>query len=302
MRKNDIKGMIILFLTALIWGSSFVAQSVGMEKVRAFTFNGIRTLMGALFLLLFLLIRKAVRKEGPLLTPSLLKKSLILGLVFLFASNLQQYAFYYSTAGKIAFITSLYMFFVPVIGLFIRRKSTVITWICVLVSIFGLYLLCMKGSDLSSINRGDLFALGCAFFYAIHILLVDRFVQDEDGIKLSCFQFFIAGTVTVLLMFIFEDPVISDICQAAKPLLYSGIMSCGVAYTFQILGQKYTSPVVASLIMSMESVFAVLAAALLLKEGMTVRESVGCLIMFGAIIISQLAEMKSKGATDNGSV
>ena len=302
MRKNDIKGIIILFLTAIIWGSSFVAQSVGMERVQAFTFNGIRTLMGALFLLVFLIIRKAVKKEGPLFTPPIIKKSLILGLVFVFASNLQQYAFYYSTAGKIAFITALYMFFVPVIGLFIRRKSTLITWICVFCAIFGLYLLSVNGNDFRSINKGDLFALGCAFFYAIHILLVDRFVQEEDGIKMSCFQFIIAGSITIILMFIFEEPVPSDIMLAAKPLLYSGIMSCGVAYTFQILGQKYTSPVIASIIMSMESVFAVLCAALFLKEGMTVRESVGCLIMFGSIIISQLAEMKSKGATDNGSV
>ena len=270
-------------MTAIIWGSSFVAQSVGMEKVQAFTFNGIRTLMGSLFLLVFILI-----------TPSLLKKSLILGLVFVFASNLQQYAFYYSTAGKIAFITALYMFFVPLIGIFIGRKSTLITWICVFVAIFGLYLLSVKGNDFRNINKGDLFALGCAFFFAIHILLVDRFVQEEDGIKLSCFQFFIAGSITLILMFIFEEPVPGDILLASKPLLYSGIMSCGVAYTFQILGQKYTSPVVASIIMSMESVFAVLSAVLFLHEGMSIRESLGCLIMFGAIIISQLSEMNSR--------
>ncbi|MBO4242224.1 MAG: DMT family transporter [Clostridiales bacterium] len=294
MRKNDIKGIIILFLTAIIWGSSFVAQSVGMEKVQAFTFNGIRTLMGSLFLLVFILIRKILKKEGPLITPSLLKKSLILGLVFVFASNLQQYAFYYSTAGKIAFITALYMFFVPLIGIFIGRKSTLITWICVFVAIFGLYLLSVKGNDFRNINKGDLFALGCAFFFAIHILLVDRFVQEEDGIKLSCFQFFIAGSITLILMFIFEEPVPGDILLASKPLLYSGIMSCGVAYTFQILGQKYTSPVVASIIMSMESVFAVLSAVLFLHEGMSIRESLGCLIMFGAIIISQLSEMNSR--------
>ena len=294
MRKNDIKGIIILFLTAIIWGSSFVAQSVGMEKVQAFTFNGIRTLMGSLFLLVFILIRKILKKEGPLITPSLLKKSLILGLVFVFASNLQQYAFYYSTAGKIAFITALYMFFVPLIGIFTGRKSTLITWICVFVAIFGLYLLSVKGNDFRNINKGDLFALGCAFFFAIHILLVDRFVQEEDGIKLSCFQFFIAGSITLILMFIFEEPVPGDILLASKPLLYSGIMSCGVAYTFQILGQKYTSPVVASIIMSMESVFAVLSAVLFLHEGMSIRESLGCLIMFGAIIISQLSEMNSR--------
>ena len=295
MSKKSIKGIFILFLTAVIWGSSFVAQSVGMEKIEAFTFNGIRTLMGSLVLLLFLLIRALIRREPlrELFTPAQFKKALILGVVFTFASNFQQFAFYWSSAGKIAFITALYMFFVPLLGLFIGKRSPLLTWICVIAAIFGLYLLTMEGSDFSSVNKGDVMALICAFFFAIHILLIDRFTSHEDGIKMSCLQFLVAGVITLVLMFIFETPKIPLILSVSKPLLYSGIMSCGLAYTFQIVGQKYVSPVIASLIMCMESVFAVLAAALFLHEGMSLRESLGCLIMFAAIIVSQLSEFKT---------
>ena len=293
--KTQLKGVFILLITAFIWGTSFVAQSIGMEKIEAFTFNGIRTVMGGLFLLPVILIneffkRKKAAKGGSnkkaknIFTKKALKYGITLGLVFFVASNFQQFAFYYSTAGKIAFITSLYMFFVPIIGLFVKKRVPALTWFCVCCGFTGLYFLCIKPGQTGGINRGDFLALICAFFYAIHILCVEKFSQEVDGILLSCLQFFVGGGISIIMMFIFETPVLSNILAASKPLLYSGIMSCGIAYTFQIIGQKYTEATIASLLMCMESVFAVISSALVLHEFLTGREITGCVIMFFAII------------------
>ncbi len=291
-------GVGVLLLTALIWGSSFVAQSVGMESVEGFTFNGIRTMIGAFVLLLFILIRdmitgKGMSREQLAQRKTLDKKALIygsiLGLVFCVASNFQQFAFEYSTSGKIAFVTALYMFFVPLFGLVLKKRVPLLTWICVIFGFVGLYFLCMNPSDLGAINRGDVRAFICAIFYAVHILMVERFAPDVDGAKLSCVQFFVSGIISCVLMFLFENPQMDAILTAAVPILYAGILSCGLAYTFQIVGQKYTEATVASLIMCMESVFAVLTAALILHETMTGREIIGCVIMFAAIILSELS-------------
>jgi len=298
-QKTQWKGVVMLMLTALIWGSSFVAQSVGMESVEAFTFNGIRTLMGAVVLLPFILIRDKVQaksmtaeqiKERRAMDKKTVRYGLILGLVFCAACNFQQFAFEYSTSGKIAFITALYMFFVPLFGLFLKKRVPWLTWVCVLAGFVGLYFLSIGPGGLGSINRGDIRAFICAIFYAVHILLIEKFAPDVDGIKLSFVQFVVSGVITCILMFIFETPQMSAILSAIVPLLYSGIMSCGLAYTFQIVGQKYTEATVASLIMCMESVFAVLAGAVLLHELLTGREIVGCVIMFVAIIVSELSE------------
>ncbi len=341
-KTTSLKGVFILLLTAFIWGTSFVAQSLGMEKIEAFTFNGIRTVMGGLFLLPIIIIREMYyrRKTGMsndaipgkasgtdidqsknknagtsnnnkvttgntkgtdnpakrqnIFTKKALRYGIVLGLVFFVASNFQQFAFYYSTAGKIAFITSLYMFFVPIIGLFIRKRVPLITWICVVCGFIGTYFLCIKPGQTFEINRGDFLALLCAFFYAIHILCVEKFSREVDGTLLSCLQFFVGGGISIIMMFIFETPVITDILAAGKPLLYSGIMSCGIAYTFQIIGQQYTEATIASLLMCMESVFAVLSSAIILNEFLTGREIIGCVIMFIAIIISQISTAKNK--------
>ncbi len=298
-QKTQWKGIVMLMLTALIWGSSFVAQSVGMESVEAFTFNGIRTLMGAVVLIPFILIRDKIQarsmtaeqiKERKVMDKKTIRYGLILGVVFCAASNFQQVAFEYSTSGKIAFITALYMFFVPLFGLFLKKRVPVLTWICVLAGFVGLYFLSVGPGGLGSINRGDFRAFICSIFYAVHILLIEKFAPDVDGIKLSCTQFVVSGVITCILMFIFETPQMSAIMSAAVPLLYSGIMSCGLAYTFQIVGQKYTEATVASLIMCMESVFAVLAGALILHEMLSGREIIGCVIMFVAIVVSELSE------------
>ena len=298
-QKTQLKGIIMLMLTAFIWGTSFVAQSVGMDSIEGFTFSGIRTLMGALVLLPVVLLRdKSARRN---LNPAQLaqhkalnKKTVIsgaiLGVVLCAASNFQQFAFNYSTSGKIAFVTALYMFFVPLFGLFMKKKVPALTWVCVFFGFVGLYFLCINPNDMTAINKGDVLTFICAIIFAVHILLIEKFAPNVDGVMLSCVQFAVSGTISCILMFLFEDPQLAAIGTALPSLLYSGIMSCGLAYTFQIVGQKYTEATVASLILCLESVFGVLAGAVILKELLSGREILGCTIMFAAIILSQLSD------------
>lgn len=298
MRKTTPKGIILLLITAIVWGSSFVAQEIGMKSIDAFTFTGIRTTLGAVALLPIVLIIN----KGMDMRKSTLKMGLILGIVFSIAQNFQQFAFYYSTSGKIAFITAFYMFFVPLFSVFLGKKIKLLTWLSIFLGLGGLFLLCINPSDLTKINLGDVLALICAVFYAVQIMLIDKFLEkDVSGVQLSFMQFVVAALISIVAMFVFEHPVIADIKTAAPSLLYSGIMSCGVAYTFQIIGQKHANPVVASLLMCMESVFAVIAAALVLHQGMSLREGAGCVIMFAAIIISQLSESLSQRPSEDPS-
>ncbi len=291
MRRTKPSGVILLLITAVIWGSSFVAQSIGMQSIDAFTFTGIRTVLGMLFLLPFTLIIN----KGFDFSKKALRKGLILGIVFSIAQNFQQFAFYYSTSGKIAFVTSFYMFFVSLFSvIFLKKKIAVLTWLSILMGLVGLFFLCINPEDVTNINLGDILALICAVFYAVQIMLIDKFLEEgTSGVQLSFMEFFVAGVISVIAMFIFEEPNITDIKTAAPSLLYSGIMSCGIAYTLQIVGQKNASPVVASLLMCLESVFAVITAALLLHEGMLPREIIGCVVMFSAIILSQVSESLS---------
>ena len=293
----------MLLLTALIWGAAFTAQSKGMESVEAFTFNGIRMTLGAAVLFPCIIIndRLRVRKmtdrqreEKRLRDKNAVKYGCLLGIVFFAASNIQQHAFIYTSSGKIAFITALYIFFVPMLGLFIRKRTPLLTWLCVLLGFAGLYFLCVKPGEIGEINKGDLLALGCAAVFAVHILMIERFTAKADGLKLSAMQFLVGGTLSGIAMFIFETPKLSGIFDASVPLLYAGVMSCGVAYTLQIIGQKYTEATVASLLLCMESVFGVIAAAIILGERLSVREIIGCTIMFAAIILSQFSERLSK--------
>ena len=301
MQKTQLKGVLLLFLTAFIWGSSFVAQSVGMANVESFTFNGVRTLLGAATLLPVVLIKdlitlkkygKPSRDKVKSNTRKILIGGTAMGIALCIASNFQQYAFSYPdhSAGKIAFITAFYMFFVPLLGLLIKKKVPIITWLSVAVGTLGLYFLCVGEEGFSAITKSDILSFICAVFYAVHILVIEKFAEDNDTIKLSFTQFLVSGTITVILMFIFEEPTISGINSSILPLLYSGIMSCGLAYTFQVVGQKYTESTVASLIMCLESVFGVLCGVIFLKEALTEREIAGCIIMFAAIIVSQFSE------------
>lgn len=307
-QQTQLKGVLLLLLTAFIWGTSFVSQSVGMEKIDAFTFNGIRTLLGAAFLLPIIIIKDCAsykKADAQFLankrryTKEAIRKGAILSIPFFIATNLQQFAFYYSTSGKIAFITAIYMLFVPILGIVLKKRIPKITWICIIMGFVGLYLLCIDSNNLGNINTGDLLALGCAFFFAIHILLIEKFSPDVDGTKLSCTQFAIGGTMSCICMFIFENPNLEDILSVISPIMYSGIMSCGVAYTLQIIGQKYTEATIASLLMCAESVFAVIAGALFLHEVMIGREIIGCIVMFSAIILSQLSPLLSKSPKNN---
>ncbi len=299
--KTQFKGILILLLTAIIWGSSFVAQGLGVENVDAFTFMGVRTILGSLFLLPIVLLRDMHAKKGmsrqekadfKIRNRKTVIYGIILGVIVCFATNFQQFAFYYSTAGKIAFITASYMFFVPVAGvLFLHKKYPFVTWICVLLGFTGLYFLSFKTNSFGSLNKGDILTFICSIFFCAQILLIEKFSPKCDGVKLSCVEFFTSGIITCVLMFIFEKPEWSSIKAAGGAILYSGIMSCGIAYTLQIVGQKYCEATIASLIMCMESVFAVLSAAIVLHERLTFREGMGCVIMFTAILISQLFDI-----------
>ncbi|MCQ2582991.1 MAG: DMT family transporter [Treponema sp.] len=298
--KTSLKGVLLLLLTAFVWGISFVAQSEGMESVDAFTFQGVRTLLGSLVLVPVILIKnrgvsKNLSDDEKQEKRKLNKKTwiygTILGLFLCGATNFQQFAFYHSTAGKIAFITAMYMFFVPIVGLFFRKRIPLITWLCIVLGFIGLYFLSISSEGFSSINKGDIQTLICAFFFTGQIMLVDKFAPQCDGVKLSCIQFFVSGLISSILMFIFETPELSAIKAAALPILYSGIMSCGVAYTLQIIGQKYCEATIASLLMCLESVFATLAAAVLINEKLTGREILGCVIMFTAILITQISDI-----------
>jgi len=307
--KTQFKGVVILLTTAIIWGTSFLAQRFGTDSgVEPFTFQAIRTLLGALVLVPFILVRDKIsarsmteeqlaeRKQSD---KKAVKYGLIIGVVLFLATNFQQYAFVYeASAGKIAFITAMYMFFVPIVGLFFGKKVPLITWLCVILGFVGLYFLCIHGEGFGAVNFGDILSLFCAVFFCVQILLIEKYAPDCDGIKLSCVQFATAGFISLILMFIFDKPNAQALKDGLIPILYSGIASCGIAYTLQIVGQKYCEATIASLLMCMESVFAVLAEALfavmfpvLISKVLTKWEILGCVIMFIAIIISQLSDI-----------
>ncbi len=290
MNKN-LKGSIILLITAIIWGSSFVSQKLGVETVGPMTFIGLRTLLGALVLLPVILVKDKFK-------PDFKNKDLIIGgtlcgIILCIATLLQTYGMKYIDAGKSGFLTSLYMIFVPIVGMFIGRKLTFKTIISVLIAMTGMYLLCMK-EGFSSIDKGDVLVLICAVFFAFHIIVIDKFSPKTDGIKLSFIQFFIAGFISSLGMIFIEKPDTTNLLISFGPIAYSGIMSCGIAYTLQIIGQKYAEPTIASIIMSLESVFAALSGWLFLNEILTFRELLGCIVVFIAVIYIQLPSLNKK--------
>ena len=213
---------------------------------------------------------------------------------------LQQIGMIYTTAGKAGFITALYVVLVPVMGLVLRKKVRPLIWLCVLASAIGLYLLCMPASGgTGSINKGDLIVLACAVCFAVHILLIDHFSPKVDGVRLSCIQFFVAGIIAVILMLPldpllgYDIPSFSQLLDVWIPILYSGVLSCGVGYTLQIVAQADTDPTVASMILCLESVFAVIAGMIILGESMSLRETIGCVIMFAAILAAQMPAKNS---------
>lgn len=288
-----VKNGVMLFLTAFIWGTAFVAQSVGMDYLEPFTFNGVRSLIGGIALLpcIWLLHKLNGESKKEESGKVLLIGGLACGVLLFAASSLQQIGLKYTTAGKAGFITAFYIVIVPVLGIFLHKKIGWKIWLAVVLALAGLYFLCITESF--SIGKGDVLIFLCALIFAVHILVIDYFSPKVDGVKMSCIQFFVCGILSLPFMFTIETPKAAAMTAAWMPLLYAGVLSCGVAYTLQILGQKNVNPAVASLILSLESCFSVLAGWIVLGERLSLRESAGCVLMFVAIILAQLPDKKA---------
>ncbi len=305
MKNLPGKNLLILFLTALIWGTAFVAQAVGMDRIGPFAFNTARSFVGGVTLIpVVLLFGRLKSPEKRQEEPASDRKTLILGgvccgLALGVASCLQQLGIQYTTVGKAGFITALYIVIVPILGLFFHKKVGVKLWISVVVAVFGLYLLCMSGS--LTLQKGDFLVLLCAVAFSVHIMVIDYFSPKVDGVKMSCIQFFVAGLLSAVAMLAAEGvPALQDLLVSWGPILYAGALSSGVAYTLQIIGQKGVNPTVASLVLSLESVISVLAGWLILQQSMSSREVLGCVLMFGAIVLAQLPERKRNKAKTMG--
>ncbi len=288
--KQKLKGNIILLITAIIWGTAFVAQSEGMNYVEPFTYNAVRTLIGGIVLIPIIAIFQRVgasSENGAKSQKTTIIGGIVCGIFLFIAGSFQQCGIAMTTAGKAGFITALYVTIVPLIEVILYRKSSLKVWLCVFLALAGFYMLCIKEGF--TIGKGDLLVLCGAFFYAGHIMVIDRFNEkNADGMKMSCIQFFTAGLLMTVCMFIFENPEINAIMDAKYTILYAGIMSCGAAYTLQIIGQRYTDPTSATLIMSLESVFAALSGWIILSESLSIKELFGCTLVFAAVILSQL--------------
>ncbi len=294
MNKFVLRQSLLLLLTATIWGVAFVAQSVGMDYIGPFTFNAVRSLIGAAVLIPCIAFldklkekeggEKALSKEGDKKT--LFTGGIACGVILAIATSLQQIGIMYTTVGKAGFLTAMYIIIVPLLGVFSRKRVGPRIWASVMIAAIGLYLLCMTGSF--RLEFGDILVLLCAFIFSFHIMVVDHFSPIVDGVRMSCIQFLTCGILCGVCMFLFEEPKPSLIIAAWQPVLYAGVMSCGVAYTLQIVGQKGMNATVASLIMSLESVISVLAGFILLHEVLSRRELAGCVLMFAAIVLAQL--------------
>lgn len=293
MKKEQLKSSLLLLLTAFIWGIAFVAQSVGGDAVGGFTFQGVRNLIGALVLLPVIAVTERGKKKVQEDRKTLLLGGICCGILLCIAGNLQQIGIADTTVGKAGFITAMYILIVPVLGIFLKKKAGFKVWIGVLLGAVGLYLLCMNGESFS-MGKGDVLVLACSFVFSLHILVIDHFSPRVNGVKLSCIQFFVCGVISMILAFIFEKPSVQGILAGWLPIFYAGALSCGVGYTLQIIGQKNMDAAVASLILSLESVFSVLAGWVILHQTLTGRELLGCLFMFAAIILAQLPQKQGK--------
>ena len=299
---NKTKNTFLLFLTAFIWGVAFVAQSVGMDYVGPWTFNASRFIIGAVFLIPCIAFLDVLKKKeavssgisseesAPKDTKTLLIGGLCCGIAIAVASTLQQYGISMTTVGKAGFITALYIVIVPILGIFLKKKPRLIIWVSVVLALAGLYFLCM--TDSLSFSKGDTMVLLCALVFSLHILIIDYFSPKVDGVRMSCIQFFVASIICGIPALILEHPQFSSLVAAWAPILYAGILSCGVAYTLQIVAQKNYDPTIASLILSLESVFSVLAGWVILHQALSPREILGCVLVFIAIILVQLPEKK----------
>ena len=308
MKKYSWKGPVFLLLAAFFWGTTFVAQDLASDSVGPFTFNGMRMVLGALFLVPVILVREKGKLFASVPTreakKSLLSVALLCGSILFVAANLQQFGISMGTgAGKSGFITAMYVVMVPIAGLFLGKKVHPLIWGCVFAATVGLYLLCMASFDEGlaglmgnlKMSAGDLLTLGCAIFYTVHIICIDTKGARVDGVFLSCLQFLFAGVAGLVCAFIFEKPTLDGILQGSGGILYSAFFSCAIAYTFQILGQQCTPAAVASILMCMESVFAVLSDMIVLGTALSPEELLGCILMFIAILFSNLTPFLPQG-------
>lgn len=285
--KTKAKSTILLFLTAIIWGFAFVAQRVGAEFVGAFTFNGIRFLLGSLSLIPVILIFEREKLDKSKFIKTLVP-SLLAGTVLFIASTLQQLGVEWTgSAGKAGFLTGLYIVLVPVIRFFMGKKTNVFTFFGAVFALVGLFFLCMTGDELK-FGMGDIVLIIGAFFWAAHILVVDKYVKDISPLKFSMMQFLVCGLLSIIFALFTETIELSAIKSAGIPILYGGLMSVGVAYTCQILGQKDADPTFASIVFSTESVFSAIGGAIILNEIMSGRGYLGCVLIFIGIIFSQI--------------
>ncbi len=318
MDKFILRQSLLLFLTAVIWGVAFVAQSAGMDYVGPFTYNGVRCILGGLVLMPCIMLLDRIQgsrsnrareqaaggdslvvcsaQEDKKERNTLLVGGMCCGLLLFTASSFQQFGIQYTTVGKAGFITAMYILLVPLLGLFVHKKVGMKVWIGVAFAVCGLYLLCMGNGF--SLKMGDALVMVCAVLFSLHILVIDYFSPKVDCVRMSCIQFWVCGILSLLCSFLLESPDLGSILAAWKPVCYGGIMSCGVAYTLQIVGQKGMNPTVASLILSLESVVSVVAGFLILHQTMSGRELLGCLSMVIAMVLAQLPQRDRECVTD----
>ena len=316
VKTHKLRNTFFLFLTAMIWGAAFVAQSVSMDYIGPFTFICLRSVIGGLFLIPVIIVLDGIRKKSQnesadvvnsdnilhieteekqrlsWKNKQLIEGGIVCGIFLFFANCFQQTGIQYTTVGKAGFITTFYIIIVPLIGLFFKKYCGILTWISVVIALAGLYFLCI--TQKLTIQRGDALILCCSVLYAGQILAIDHYNPFVDGVKMSCIQFLTGGILGAVFMLLFENPSIAMILSAAGPILYTGIMSTGVGYTLQIVGQKGLNPTVAALILSLESVFSALSGYVFLHQVLTTRELIGCVLMFIAIVLAQLPDIRRK--------
>ena len=316
VKTHKLRNTFFLFLTAMIWGAAFVAQSVSMDYIGPFTFICLRSVIGGLFLIPVIIVLDGIRKKSQnesadvvnsenilyieteekqrlsWKNKQLIEGGIVCGIFLFFANCFQQTGIQYTTVGKAGFITTFYIIIVPLIGLFFKKYCGILTWIGVVIALAGLYFLCI--TQKLTIQRGDALILCCSVLYAGQILAIDHYNPFVDGVKMSCIQFLTGGILGAVFMLLFENPSIAMILSAAGPILYTGIMSTGVGYTLQIVGQKGLNPTVAALILSLESVFSALSGYVFLHQVLTTRELIGCVLMFIAIVLAQLPDIRRK--------
>lgn len=294
--QKQLRGSISLLLASMIWGCAFVAQSVGMDHIGPFTFQAIRCGLAVIVLLPVIWFMDRFQHDGKSFftrwkNAKLWKAGLLCGIPLFLALNLQQLALVDTDAGKSAFLTAMYIVLVPILGIFLKRKLTIMTPISVALAVVGLYYLSFAG--VPQVRTGDLLLLGCALMFAVQIIFVDLFVSAVDALRLNVIQTLVCTILSAVVMLFTEEPTIQGITDCWIPLAYTGFLSMGAAYSLQIIGQKNLEPTAASLLMSLESVFAVLAGCLILNERLDKMEIFGCVLLFIAVILSQVP-VKSK--------